>query len=89
MGCDGIEQSVYIHAVAYALLSDIHTNAFVDTHLADQLIIYAALAQGTTSYRVPTITEHIESNLWLVEEILGAKTQIKGLELTIKGIGFG
>ena len=76
-------------SVAYALLSDIHTNAFVDTHLADQLIIYAALAQGTTSYRVPTITEHIESNLWLVEEILGAKTQIKGLELTIKGIGFG
>jgi len=75
--------------VAQNLVEDINTGAAVDRFVADQLIIYAGLAEGTTKYSIPHITEHIETNLWLIEEFLGAKTKIKGNLVEIEGMGFG
>lgn len=77
--------------VATSLLRDIKSGATVDRHLADQLIIYAALAEGITEYIIPDMTEHIDANLWLVEHILGklgAKTELMGNHLKIWGIGY-
>lgn len=74
--------------VAQGFIEDVKTGAAVDRYLADQLIIYAGLAQGITRYSVPRITEHIETNLWLIEEFLGAKTKIRGNLIEIEGIGF-
>ena len=74
--------------VAQNLIEDIKTGAAVDRYLADQLIIYAGLAEGVTRYSVPKITEHVETNLWLIEEFLGAKTKISGNLIEIEGVGF-
>lgn len=74
--------------VAKTLLEDLVTKATVDRFLADQLIIYAALADGISEYIIPGMTDHIESNLWLVEKIIGAKTMIEENYLKIEGIGF-
>jgi RNA 3'-terminal phosphate cyclase (ATP) len=74
--------------VALELIKDIKTNATVDRYLADQLILYAGLAKGKTEYFIPFMTEHIESNLWLIQEILGAKVYLDNLKLTIEGIGY-
>lgn len=74
--------------VAKALLEDIEKGATVDRYLADQLIIFAALAEGASEYIIPYQTDHIRSNLWLVEEILGAKAQLNGQYLRIEGIAF-
>ncbi len=47
----------------------------------------AALAQGTSRYRIPRLTEHVETNLRLMESILGAKPEIgKDLIVEIEGI---
>ncbi|MFH0844788.1 MAG: RNA 3'-terminal phosphate cyclase [Pseudomonadota bacterium] len=70
------------------LFRDLDTGATVDIHTADQLIPFAALADGWSEYRVSQITDHIESRLWLVEEILHAKTEVKGHLLRIQGIGY-
>jgi RNA 3'-terminal phosphate cyclase (ATP) len=49
----------------------------------------AALARGTSRYRIPRLTEHVETNLWLVESILGAKTKIaKDLMIEVEGVGY-
>jgi RNA 3'-terminal phosphate cyclase (ATP) len=74
--------------VARNLIEDLETGATVDRYLADQLIPFCALADGTCEYLIPRITEHIEARLWLVKEILGAKTQIKDNRVIIKGIGY-
>ena len=74
--------------VAERFREDIKTGAAVDRYIADQLIIYAGLADGVTKYSVPHITEHVETNLWLIEEFLGAKTKIEGNLIEIAGIGF-
>jgi RNA 3'-terminal phosphate cyclase (ATP) len=74
--------------VAERFIEDVETGAVVDRYIADQLIIYAGLAEGVTRYSVPCITEHVETNLWLIEEFVGARTKIEGNLVEIEGIGF-
>jgi RNA 3'-terminal phosphate cyclase (ATP) len=74
--------------VADRFIEDVNTGASVDRYIADQLIIYAGLADGINRYSVPRITEHVETNLWLIEEFLGARTKIDGNLLEINGVGF-
>jgi RNA 3'-terminal phosphate cyclase (ATP) len=70
------------------LLEDLDTGSTVDRHLADQLVPYAALAEGWSSYLIPRMSEHLETRLWLVEQTLGAKTELEGKLLRIKGVGY-
>jgi RNA 3'-terminal phosphate cyclase len=52
------------------------------------LILFAALARGQTRYSIPRPTEHVESNLWLAEKILGAEIRREKNVLQVEGIGF-
>lgn len=74
--------------VAGSLLGDLDSGATVDRYVADQLILYAALASGTSEYIVPRVTEHVETNLWLVASILGARVKLEGQRLRIEGVGY-
>jgi RNA 3'-terminal phosphate cyclase (ATP) len=73
--------------VAHALLADLDSGASVDRHLADQLVLLAALAAGESRYSVPRISEHLETNLWLVEMVAGAYGAIEGNLVRVEGIG--
>jgi RNA 3'-terminal phosphate cyclase (ATP) len=74
--------------VARSLLEDLDSQATVDRHLADQLVIFAALAQGTSEFRIPQVTDHVQTNIWLVEILLGARAHIEGQQLRIQGVGY-
>ena len=92
LGCDqagkrGRSSEEIGRYVALNLLSDLATGATVDRYLADQLIIYAALAEGTSEYIIPRLTEHVEANLWLVARF-GAKAQLEGNTLRVEGLGY-
>jgi RNA 3'-terminal phosphate cyclase (ATP) len=73
--------------VAEMLLADLATGATVDRHLADQLVLFAALADGTSRYRVPCQTAHLASNLWIVS-LFGVQTSVQGSQVAIQGLGF-
>ncbi len=87
-GKPGRRSEKIAHSVVTSLFEDLDTKATTDRHLADQLILFAALAGGTSEYLIPRITEHVESNLWLVEKILGVKSELSKNHLHIEGIGF-
>jgi RNA 3'-terminal phosphate cyclase (ATP) len=74
--------------VAHTLLDDVASGATVDRHLADQVIIFAALAAGTSVFRLPQVTDHVSTNLWLVETLLGARTHLEGHLLRIEGVSY-
>jgi RNA 3'-terminal phosphate cyclase (ATP) len=74
--------------VARNLLEDLRTGAGVDRYLADQLIPYCALGDGVSQYTIPRMTEHVETNLWLVEEMSGAKTELEDNQVRIQGVGY-
>jgi RNA 3'-terminal phosphate cyclase (ATP) len=71
--------------VATTFLEDVRSGATVDRHLADQLVVFCALARGTSSYVVPRPSEHLESNLWLVGQF-GARVAVDGRYVHIHGL---
>jgi len=55
------------------LLRELESKATVDSHLSDMLVPYVALAQGDSVYFSRLVTEHLDTNIWLAQEILGVK----------------
>ena len=53
-------------SAAQALRAEIVAGATLDVHAADQILIYLALARGTSGFLVRTITSHAETTLWLL-----------------------
>lgn len=74
--------------VADMLTETLQSGATLDFHMADQIIPFAALADGWSTFVIPAVTDHIDSRLWLVETILGARTEISNRILRIHGIGY-
>lgn len=87
-GAPGRPAEVVGRRVARRLLEDLDTGAALDRHAADQIIPFAALAQGRSTFRIPRVTEHIESSAWLAEKLLGAKVEIQSDLLVVDGVGF-
>jgi RNA 3'-terminal phosphate cyclase (ATP) len=61
---------------AEKLFAEISTRPTVDVHLADLLIPYIALAKSNSVYLTRTLTEHSQTNMWVVERILDTKFNI-------------
>lgn len=74
--------------VGRQLLEELATGAAVDRYAADQLIIYAALADGESRIRIPAVTDHVLANAWLVREFLGADVRTEEGLLSVRGVGF-
>jgi RNA 3'-terminal phosphate cyclase (ATP) len=70
--------------VASALLADLESGATVDRHLADQLVVFAALAAGTSAWIAPQWTDHLDANLWLAE-CFGAGVRRNGRRVEVSG----
>jgi len=58
------------------LFKEIKVEATVDVHIADMLVPYIALADGNSVYFARSMTEHLDTNLWLTQKILGVKFQV-------------
>jgi len=58
------------------LFKEVEAQATVDIHLADMLVPYIALAEGNSAYLTRDMTDHLDTNMWLAQKILGAKFQV-------------
>jgi RNA 3'-terminal phosphate cyclase (ATP) len=87
-GAPGRPSEAIADAVARMLLEDLNSGATVDRLLGDQLVLYAALADGVSEYVVPAVTEHVDANCWLATQILGAAVEAAGRRIRIRGIGY-
>jgi len=65
---------------AQNLLAEIESGATIDAHLADMLVLYVALAEGESVYLSRALTDHLETNIWLAQEILGVKFQVSRVD---------
>lgn len=62
---------------ASMLAGELQAGAAVDAHLADQLIIYMALAGGPSSIMTSVLSDHTATGLRIVEQMTGRKFEIK------------
>lgn len=63
---------------AREFLSYYHSPACLDHHLADQIVGYLAAAKGGSSFTTSRITDHLLTNLWVIERFLGIRYSIEG-----------
>jgi RNA 3'-terminal phosphate cyclase (ATP) len=78
---------------AGALVQYSRQEGCVDPHLADQLVIYYSLAEGTTIFTTTEITSHLLTNLAVLSQFLGMGYRVEGSlgspgKVSVKGIGF-
>ncbi len=73
--------------VAHQLLEEISSGATIDRHASDQIIPYAAIAEGTSKFTVPFITGHTQTAGWLASLFLGAGIHAEGQTLAVHGHG--
>ena len=62
---------------AEKLYAEVSAKPTVDTHLADLLIPYMALAEDISAFLTRRVTEHLETNIWLTEKMLSARFNVK------------
>lgn len=55
---------------ASELLKEQKAEACLDKHMADQILIYMALAEEESKVTVSEITDHCKTNIWIIEEFL-------------------
>ena len=84
LGVKGKPAEKVADEAADAFLSFKGRRAAVDRHLADQIVLYLALAQGPSSFITPEITMHLLTNLWVIEQFLGPVFEVQG-ELRERG----
>jgi RNA 3'-terminal phosphate cyclase (ATP) len=62
---------------AQKLYAEISAKPTVDVHLADLLIPYVALAKGSSIYFTRAVSEHLETNIWVTEQILNVRFNVE------------
>jgi RNA 3'-terminal phosphate cyclase (ATP) len=58
------------------LLEYLETGATVDSHLADQLVPFLALADASSAFTCPGLSTHLRTVAWLVEQMLPVRVTL-------------
>lgn len=71
---------------AEKLVQQLRSNVAVDEYAEDQLVPYMALAaeKGESAIRVPKLTQHTQTNIWVVKQFLPVKFEMEGSVLHCK-----
>ncbi len=54
-----------------------HGHGALDLHLADQVVLCMALAEGESTVTVSEVTDHLKTNIWVIEQFLSVKFNLK------------
>jgi RNA 3'-terminal phosphate cyclase (ATP) len=62
----------------------------IDLHLADQLVLYMALARGRSGFVTERITDHLLTNIWVIERFLPVSFDVERNTgwVGVDGVGF-
>jgi RNA 3'-terminal phosphate cyclase (ATP) len=82
-GRKGLPAERVAEAVCQDLLRYHYSTAPVDMHLADQLILPLAMADGASQFSTCRVTEHLRTNMWVVESFSQARFELKDKTVTI------
>ena len=70
---------------AQAFKKFIASQAGIDCHLADQIVLYAALAAGESAFSTEVVTSHLLTNIWVIEQFLEVTFEVQG-QVSEKGL---
>ena len=62
---------------AKGLINEIESGATLDKFMTDQILPYMALTDHDSKVRVMEVTNHAQTNIWLIEKFLPVKFEVK------------
>ncbi len=62
------------------LFDFIEANGAIDPHLADQLILYMAMAGKESSFTTSRITQHLLTNIWAIKHFLSVNIKVEEID---------
>ena len=76
LGEKGKKSENVAEEAANKITTFLKSGAAVDSYLADQLLIFMALAEGKSEITVSDLTGHVKTNMWVIEKFLDVKFEI-------------
>ena len=72
------------------LIGFLNGDKVLDRHLADQLVLYMALAGGYSAFLTEKVTEHLLTNIWVIEQFLPVVFEVEeeAGKIGVQGVGF-
>jgi len=79
-------------AAARKLVEEMSPGAFLDRHMGDMIVPYAALAEGASDLSISQVTQHTLTNVKVAEQVTGVSfdplSQVGAPgRLRVKGLG--
>lgn len=92
LGAIGKRAETVADEAADDFLHYLNSAGALDPHLADQMVLYMALASGESSFTTSRITNHLLTNIWVIEQFLPVHFEVKGMigeegRVAVKGAG--
>lgn len=73
LGARGVRSEVLGENCSLNLMETIRSGATVDEHMTDQILLYMALAEGSSTVLAEELTSHAETDIWVIEKFLGKR----------------
>jgi len=77
-GRKGLPSERVAEAACEELLAHHCSGAPVDPHLTDQLVLPMALAEGESQVRTSQVSQHLLTNVWVVQKFLARDIRVEG-----------
>jgi RNA 3'-terminal phosphate cyclase (GTP) len=77
LGARGKKAEEVGQEAATALLRQLNSGAALDEWMGDQILPFLAAAGGESTISIARITDHLRTNLWVINHFLPIETQIK------------
>jgi len=66
----GVPAEAVATGAVRGLIAELDAGATLDVHASDQLLVYLAIARGSSSFTVREVTSHTRTTAWLLEQFL-------------------
>jgi len=88
IGKKGVRAETIGRRAAEELVKTLNSGAALDKFMADQILVFMALAKGSSSVSVEKITKHCVTNIEVCEKILGCNFKIEKNLIEVEGVSF-
>ena len=83
-GRKGLPAEHVAEAACEELLAYYRSGAPIDSHLADQLVLPLAFASGVSRFTTSQVTEHLRTNIWVVERFGQGAFEMTDTTITVE-----
>jgi RNA 3'-phosphate cyclase len=73
----GVRAEALGEAVGRELAADLASGATLDVHGADQMLVYMAMAEGTSSFTTRAVSSHARTAMWLLPQFLPVRFAVE------------